>query len=190
MKKLLTLKHWQLFLPMIIPIIPFQMLFMMAKPGMVPEDAIPVAIALGVMVVGDAILFAAWLYAAAINLHKHLPEAVPMSLTRFKIFFFIPVLYTLSALVLVPLLITKTIVFTHLDPAFILLIVPLHLFCMFCIFYCFYFSAKCLKAVEVQGPMKSDAFIGELFLIWYFPIGVWFLQPRMNKLFNVTNDQI
>jgi hypothetical protein len=68
------------------------------------------------------------------------------------------------------------------------LIVPLHLFSMFCIFYCLYFNAKALKIVEWQRPVTFSDFAGEFFLIWFFPIGIWIIQPRINRLFKNTND--
>ena len=68
------------------------------------------------------------------------------------------------------------------------LIVPIHLFSMFCIFYCLYFNAKALKAVEWQRPVTFGDFAGEFFLLWFYPIGVWIIQPRVNKLFEKNSD--
>jgi hypothetical protein len=62
-------------------------------------------------------------------------------------------------------------------------ILPLHLFSMFCIFYCLYFNAKALKAVEWRRPVTFGDYAGEFFLLWFFPLGIWFIQPRINQLF-------
>lgn len=62
-------------------------------------------------------------------------------------------------------------------------IAPLHLFSMFCMFYCGYFNAKALKAVETKKPVTFSDYVGEFFLIWFFPIGIWIIQPRINKIF-------
>jgi len=62
-------------------------------------------------------------------------------------------------------------------------IIPIHLFSMFCIFYCMYFIAKEFKSVEVQKPVTFSDFAGEFFLLWFFPVGIWILQPRINKIF-------
>jgi hypothetical protein len=69
------------------------------------------------------------------------------------------------------------------NPAIFALIVPLHLFSMICMFYCLYFNAKALKTVEWQKPVTFKDFAGEFFLLWFFPIGVWIIQPRLNNLF-------
>jgi hypothetical protein len=76
----------------------------------------------------------------------------------------------------------------QLNPVIFALIIPLHLFSMFCIFYSLYFIAKALKTVESQKTVSFSDFAGEFFLIWFFPIGVWIIQPRINKLFETSVD--
>ena len=61
-------------------------------------------------------------------------------------------------------------------------IVPLHLFSMFCIFYSLYFVAKTFKTVELQRQVSFSDFAGEFFMIWFYPIGIWIVQPKINKM--------
>ena len=61
-------------------------------------------------------------------------------------------------------------------------IVPLHLFSMFCIFYSLYFVAKTFKTVELQREVNFSDFAGEFFMIWFYPIGIWIVQPKINKM--------
>lgn len=68
--------------------------------------------------------------------------------------------------------------------ALLFLIIPLHLFSIFCMLFALYFIAKALKSVEIMKQARFNDFIGEFFLFWFFPIGIWFLQPRINKLFD------
>jgi hypothetical protein len=53
---------------------------------------------------------------------------------------------------------------------------------VFCIFYCFYFTAKTFKTAELQKEVSFNDFVGEFFLVWFSPIGVWILQPKINQL--------
>ncbi|WP_238388512.1 hypothetical protein, partial [Christiangramia aestuarii] len=64
----------------------------------------------------------------------------------------------------------------------LLFIIPLHLFSMFCMFYLLYFVSKTIKTVELKRSVTFSDFVGEFFMIWFFPIGVWFIQPRINKI--------
>ena len=188
MTKLLTLKHWQLFGLLVgVPIV-FQFIIM----GSVIASNNPTTMLLffPIMMILFVGLFFGWFYALGTNLYKKLPPTATMSLTRFKIFLFIPVAYML----LISLFMTG--LFSNLsnggqpNPSIFALIVPLHLFSMFCIFYCLYFNAKALKTVELQKPVTFSDFAGEFFLIWFFPIGIWIIQPRINNLFenSIDND--
>ena len=186
MTKLLTIKHWQLFgLLMGLPMI-FQFVIM----GSVMTSRNPTIMfaAFPIMMILFIGLFFGWFYALGTNLHKKLPETATMNLTKFKIFLFIPVAYMLFLSVFMFGMFSNISTGGQPNPAIFALIVPLHLFSMFCIFYCLYFNAKALKTVEWQKPVTFSDFAGEFFLIWFFPIGVWIIQPRINKLFDTTID--
>jgi hypothetical protein len=62
------------------------------------------------------------------------------------------------------------------------IILPLHLFSICCIVYCLYFVAKTFKTVELQRETTFSDFVAEFFLIWFYPIGVWVLQPKINRM--------
>jgi hypothetical protein len=186
MNKLLKIKHWQLFcllfggFPLVFLAVSFSTSFLQEIVyGFVPCMILYIATIFG------------WFYAMGTNLTKKLPETVNMKLRRFKIFFSIPITYIILIVLFIPgVILFKLLgVSIPLDadiayPIFIVLIVSLHLFSIFCIFYCLYFISKSLKAVELQGPVTFNDYAGEFFLIWFFPIGVWFIQPRINKLFD------
>ena len=36
--------------------------------------------------------------------------------------------------------------------------------------------------VELQHSVKFEDFKEEFILVWFFPVGIWNLQPRINKL--------
>jgi len=188
MTKLLTIKHWQLFgLLMGLPMI-FQFVIM----GSLMNSGSPTImfVAFPIMMILFIGLFFGWFYALGTNLHKKLPETATMNLTKFKVFLLIPVVYMLFLSVFMFGMFSNISTGGQPNPAIFALIVPLHLFSMFCIFYCLYFNAKALKTVEWQRPVTFSDFAGEFFLIWFFPIGVWIIQPRINKLFdtNIYND--
>jgi hypothetical protein len=67
-------------------------------------------------------------------------------------------------------------------------VVPLHLFAMFCMFYGLYFTSKGLVLAETGEPVSFYKYVGSFFLIWYFPIGVWIFQPRVNRLYAVSKS--
>lgn len=45
-----------------------------------------------------------------------------------------------------------------------------------------YFVAKTITSVEMKKESHFSDYIGDFFLIWFFPVGIWFVQPRINKI--------
>ena len=66
----------------------------------------------------------------------------------------------------------------------IYLILPLHLVLMFCIFYMIRFIAKAIKTIERSKIVGPDAYVGLFFLIWFLPIGIWWIYPKIRKIFS------
>ena len=181
MTKLLTLKHWQLFGLLVgIPILFEFITIGTAVSGNHPGNMFFIFAVILILFMG---LYFSWFYSLGTNLYKRLPETERMNLTRFKVFLFIPVVYMIFLFIFMFGMFAKNLSGVQPNPAIFALIVPVHLFSMFCIFYCLYFNAKALKAVEWQRPVTFGDFAGEFFLIWFFPIGIWIIQPRINKLF-------
>lgn len=144
-------------------------------------------------------LLLCWFYSMGVNLYKRLPPAVSMPIGTFKAFI---IILLCQWFVMMP----AGIYFMHIMPTIFnnphpetvifrymfipILLMPLQLFCAFCMFYCFYFIAKCLKAVEKQKDVTVGDYIGEFFLLWFWFVGVWLIQPKINKLFaEDTNPQ-
>lgn len=78
--------------------------------------------------------------------------------------------------------------FSSSTPVSAWLIVPAHLFAAFCILYAMYFASKRLAIAEASRPVTFYDCAGPLFLIWFFPLGVWFVQPRINRLYAKSRD--
>lgn len=55
---------------------------------------------------------------------------------------------------------------------------------IFAFFYLIFCTAKTLKYIQFKNQVRSPDIIVEMFLIFYFPIGVWWLQRKVNRYFN------
>lgn len=131
-----------------------------------------------------------WYYSVTTSLHKMLPGDIKLNMTRFKIFFFIPFIYFNAILLFVFFLIqnmkdTGEAPVPNVDMILsaYAMIIPLHLFSIFCSFHSIYHTAKTIKSAEQKKEVKFQEFGTEFVLLWFFPIGIWFLQPRINKLY-------
>jgi hypothetical protein len=64
-----------------------------------------------------------------------------------------------------------------------MLLIPAHLFTMVCLFYILYFASKSLVLATTNKPASFSGYASPFFLLWFFPIGIWILQPRVNRLY-------
>jgi hypothetical protein len=61
---------------------------------------------------------------------------------------------------------------------------PLHYAAMFSTFLAMLFTAKMLKSAELKKEAVISDYLGDFFLIWFYPIGIWIIQPRIHRLKN------
>ncbi|HAD80168.1 hypothetical protein ACTS9T_08795 [Empedobacter falsenii] len=181
MSKFLTLKHWQVFalligVPFILQIVTFSLII-------VTKDPKTLTYTFPITTIIYLVLFLSWFYSLGTNLNKKLSKTVKMNLSKFKIFLIIPIVYIFILSIYQAGIFTKSSINEQPNPIVFAFIIPTHLFSMFCIFYSLYFIAKELKSVELQKPVTFSDFAGEFFLLWFFPIGIWIIQPRINKIF-------
>lgn len=59
---------------------------------------------------------------------------------------------------------------------------PLPLIGMFLAFYAFWFTARQFSSWMKNAEVTFLEYSGVLFLFWFSPIGVWFVQPKINQL--------
>ena len=193
-KKFLKAKHWQLFLltfgiPMIFQFVIIGTMFSNVGNANNTDPTFmfsymkffPI-----IMIIFMGVFFG-WFWSVAVGLQSKVPEDVKMKVKKFKIFFFIPIAYMLFITLFMGiqmngLMTNGTEPSVGLIGGLVAVIVPLHLFSMFCIFYSLYFVAKTFKTVELQREVNFSDFAGEFFMIWFYPIGIWIVQPKINKM--------
>ena len=138
-----------------------------------PEDLLRVNLPFGVVMVLSMFCLVAWLWSIGSFLNSIGQPALRLKLGFFRFALLYPAVYIIVFLVL----------FGTTKPAVIAVIFPLHFFAMFCLFYDLYFVSKSLALIETGKLVSFYDYAGSFFLLWFFPIGVWFIQPRINRLY-------
>lgn len=124
-----------------------------------------------------------WAYFLTTELYKKLPGGHPLSLNNFKLHFFFPLIYFTLAIGLTGGYSINNSNFNQYG-AMVYFIIVLHLISMYCIFYCLYFMARTLITVETQHKnIRTSDYIGYIFGFWFLPVGIWFIQPKIKRLF-------
>ncbi|MEO1055268.1 MAG: hypothetical protein AAFX87_31875 [Bacteroidota bacterium] len=198
-RRFLRAKHWQLFMltfgaPMIMQFITIAVTIASMSDKEQANPSLAAGFMMFFMPLTILLYVGAtfgWFWSVVIGLQNYIPEEAKIKLTRFKSFFFIPLTYmvVLSLFIAFSMAgITQASGTYNPNPGLIgvsvLIMVPLHLFSMFCIFHSIYFVAKTFKTAELHREANFSDFAGEFFLIWFYPIGVWIIQPKINKIVN------
>jgi len=127
-----------------------------------------------------------WTWSVAIKMNRIIPEEFKLNTMAFKIFFWLPLIYfPIFAIFFI-------LMFRSIDSITMsfLLLIPVHLFMVFCAFYCIYFTARVVKTAEYKRYTTVSDYIAEFIMIWFFPIGIWFIQPKINKMYEEYQDQL
>lgn len=184
--RFLRAKHWQLFALIIgLPLI-FQLILLSTTFGGLAGDFVPLQHIffpiLMITLVLTLSLSLAWFYSVGSGLQARVPPDLRRPTGLFKVALVFPTAYIILIVAVVFPLLGVMIASTIGSSFVFIIILTLHFFAMFCTVYYLYFSAKTIKLAERQESVSFSEFVGEFFLLWFFPIGIWILQPRINEL--------
>lgn len=171
----LRAKHWQLFLLFVGAGIVGDVVLtasMLTMAG-TTVDFGKIGLLFGGVMMTFMLSFLAWFWSMGSFLNSIAQPALRLKMFFFRFTLIYPALY-------IPLFIT---LFQSTKPLLLVIIFPLHFFVMFCIFYNLYFVAKALVLAETNKPALFYDYAGPFFQMWFFPIGIWFTQPRINRLY-------
>ncbi len=121
--------------------------------------------------------FVGWFWAMGTFLNSISQPSLRLKPGFFRFALIYPVLYIFVAAPFFP----------NSDTSMFAIILPLHFFAMFCSFYDLYFVSKLMVIAETGKRATFYDFAGPFFLIWFFPVGIWFVQPRVNRLYAERN---
>lgn len=171
----LRAKHWQIFLLLFAIPTAAEIAAMGSVPPTVRslKDLGEAGLLFGGMMVLYMFCFLAWFWSMGSFLSSIVKPALKLKMGFFRFALVYPALYIFAFL---PVLLSP-------EPAWLAAIVPFHLFAMFCLFYSLYFVSRNLVLAEKGEPASFYDYAGPFFLIWFYPIGVWIVQPRINRLY-------
>ena len=121
---------------------------------------------IGTIIFGIALI--GWLYFLGMATNR----LIPFSMRFSNIFFIFRLSFSLIYMAIMALF------FNHDIPK---IAIPFHIIATIFLFSCLWTCAKTIVIAETQKSHGFDKYIGTFFLLWFFPIGIWFIQPRLNR---------
>jgi len=168
----LRAKSWQMFLLIIAPML-------------LPAFIAPLGGGMLIFQISTIVWMAVlvgWLYSVGIASNNYAPEELRKNPVMYKFGFLFAVIYMFAA---------QFLIFGAFEaggpPKPPVWFFPAHLLSMFFMFYGLWFTAKQFVTCDRKEKVKFLQYSGPFFLFWFSPIGVWFLQPKINELFASKN---
>lgn len=181
MEKLLRFNAAAMFLLLFIA--PIVLPFFIRHAGFLPADVSILALTL-INILGT-LLYCAWIYAACTRLGTLIPSDIPLTVDRIKVLLLLPVVNTLWR----SLAGLSGLVSTEKD-AFYWLTIALGIASLCAILYSIFYMARMLKTVEYERPLSGGECVGDFLRILFFAIGIWNIQPRLNDVANMVQDDM
>lgn len=168
MKLFLRLKNWQVFALMIV--LPFILTIVIFKLLDLGEYELDILRGMSLLIY--YIVFMCWNY-SVINYFNRPSRILGKSYLKWvNRLIVIVILYVIVFLQLELYFEELLVVSAVLMPAFFFTFVHL-----------VYGVAKTLKTVQLQEEVKKSDIIVEMFMIFYLPIGIWWIQKRVNQFY-------
>jgi hypothetical protein len=172
MNILLRVKNWQLFL-MIIPLPWIVAILLKTSFDFKSYDDV---ILMSVITIVYYSIFLTWNYKVIKTFNKNELILKPNQLKRLDWLLVILIVYGLY--IILPMQIkTSDILWVKISSSIIML------FAMYAILFTVFCTAKTLKGIQLKSQLRTSDIIVEMFIILYFPVGVWWLQQKVNKFY-------
>lgn len=166
MKRILQAKHWQIFLLLTVGLII----------GNINIDNNPTLNV--ILKLTGLMTYMFYPFAVGIELQAHLPKEIKLNSNLFLFNSFIWFLFYAATMILTD---GEGYTFTGIKalPFFYALYAFVHFLS---------FPVKTLKSIEMYKKAKYGNYLGDFLLMIFLPIGIWFLQPRINNAI-ISNDE-
>lgn len=161
-------KHWQLFLAFCSPSIAE---FIMGG-NWVEENQMSWYMILNFLA---GLTYLGWIWAVASRLRGSVP---PKHLILFQIAFVTTACYALVMGYLI-----------RQNPSVVFEFFWMHILAVVLLIYSMLFAARNLKTADLGREAQATDYFATFILILFFPLGIWFLQPTVNRLNHKYCDQ-
>lgn len=124
------------------------------------------------------LLFMSWLWSLGSSLNKFIPSELRPNVSPFKY----ALVYSFSYIFVSQIYIVNLTI-GYSSHEMLQIYVTFHLFAICCFFYVLFFIAKNIAIYEQKSYVGFSNLSSYFFLLWIFPLGIWYLQPRINRIY-------
>lgn len=133
-----------------------------------------------------------WLWTITMELNKRLTDDLKINLKRFKISLIVPAMYLfgMSVTFIIGAALYGTVIISlMLSPLVIILLFIIILIMIVSFYHAIWTTSKVLKTAELKRPIKPVDLILEFILLSIIPVGIWFVQPKVQDLLSASSEK-
>ena len=136
--------------------------------------------ALWFLVFPEIIFMMAWIWGISLRIENNIPSRSSLNILIFKIAFFIPIINILADLTYTwyNFFIRKILSASLVS----VMLLYFHALSILCVLFVMGYAAKILKSAQLNKEVSFLDYASEFILIILSPIGIWVLQPRLNRI--------
>lgn len=191
----LKAKHWQIFLwqfaiPFVLYIFFIIYVIFRAITENNPNVIFEMIPYINFITILTLITYYGWIWAIGSKLISKAPSDLKLNLNFLKIGILLVSIFTILYMFFTNSLLlggSNNILFNN--PLWFLLLIPLYLLMLFCAFYIVYFTSRLIKSIEMGKSAELGDYIVDFILIMFVVVGIWFIQPRINKIIENRNQE-
>lgn len=116
-----------------------------------------------------AFVFAVWLFSVFISLKDEMPKEIKINIG----WFLIRLIYAIVYIIILEIPFNGKVTS---------ILMPFHILAVLSIFSCLFSASRFLIICEERSIQRFDKYIGTFLLFWFYPVGVWFIHPRVKRI--------
>lgn len=130
-------------------------------------------------------IFLGWFYILGTSLYSKIPRNLNFRINFFKFNLFYLLVLILSFIAVFLIVFTGNFEIINKIQNIGLFMI---MYGVFSSLYLNYFISKALVTVEKQDSVKFENYFLEIMFFMIFPVGIWILQPRIRKIFQIKDN--
>lgn len=176
---ILRLKHWQVFALVVGSIAVYQNAMLLSAKDFDEYISLMKYLAPCVIIISFGSYFN-WLFSLASYLRSKISNGM-----KYPYWFVVLFIYASGYAILMPLYFIFIAKGNFADLTLLYLLQTLF---FIAVTYCLIHVSRLLKTVELGSPARFEDFFSDVILLFLFPVGIWTIQPRVNRLFSTPVD--
>lgn len=192
MKWFLRAPHWKIFLIQLSPalLIPFVLIIFFVAQDFDQFDPtnFSILILVPLLIIGSMGFHLCYLWSIGNKLQPLVPEGVNMNPKYFNLALALPFVGLVIGLIITAGFLSSlqgdyygSSAFPAFPFMFFIFYMLFALLAMVGGFYQIYFLGKLVKTLELQREAHFEEYIVECILFWFYIVGIWFIQPKLNQ---------